>query len=294
MRLHNANDRAGISRRTLIGGTLGGILFAGTACASRNAGTVETPATVPGLLADNPFYIAHRGGGGDWPELTTYAYQQAIQLSGLRAVEISVALSSDNVLVCSHDATTGRLTGRSYVIAQTPWSTLSTLMVSAAETTNPKQAPRPFSRLDEVLELVVNDFVVFVEPKTAPTTAPLMARLTALGQPQRIVWKQPVNSDRFSEAQQHGFATWGYVLNEPAHLGTNLARYARDASLDMLGAPLSETDSLCQQVVTAATSNGKPTIAFTVKSAADRERALRLGCRGLMTSTIEELLPPAN
>ena len=283
-----------LSRRAFLGGAAAAITLATSGCQSREAPAVSPPVTVPALLDGNPFYIAHRGGGSDWPELTTYAYQQAVKLPGLKAVEVSVALSSDGVLVCSHDATTGRLTEQSYVISKTPWSTLAKLTVSAAETRDPKQPSQPFSKLDDVLNVLSDNFVVFIEPKTSIADVPLMKRLMAWDQPQRVVWKQPINSQRFAEAKRHGFSTWGYVLNDPAHLGANLTRYAADPAVDMLGAPLAESDKLCDNVVSTATSNGKLTVAFTVSSATDRQRALGLGCRGLMVSAIRELLPPPN
>lgn len=55
-----------------------------SAC-SRNS--PEPLATVSTLLASNPFYIAHRGEGRNWPEMTAYAYDQAAGLPYLKAIE---------------------------------------------------------------------------------------------------------------------------------------------------------------------------------------------------------------
>ena len=73
--------------------------------------------------------------------MTAYAYAQAAKVPGLQAMEISVCLSADGVLVCSHDPTTARMTGTPYTIAEQTWATLSTLKVSGAETTEPDQPP---------------------------------------------------------------------------------------------------------------------------------------------------------
>ena len=108
-----------------------------------------------------------------------------------------------------------------------------------------------------------------------------------------MVWKQYVNSGEFVRAKEHGFSTWGYVLNQPSHLGTNLTRYAAADYLDMLGAPKAEATTLVSEVVTAATRQNKPTIMWPISTSADRDRALRLGCAGLMTSRITELLATA-
>lgn len=290
-RTPDAEPTDGFSRRTLIAASLLGVAsLSGLAgCGSRDAGPVQVPATVGSLVRERPFYIAHRGGGGDWPEMTAYAYEQCTKLSGLAAMELSVCLSEDDVLVCSHDRDTLRLTGQPYVIADQNWATLSTLKVTAKETTDPKQPARPLSRFEDVIELIIDDHVLFVEPKVSEAAAPLFRKLVGLEQPERIVWKQPVNSRLFKEAKAYGFGTWGYVLNEPAHLGENLTRLAADPNVDMLGAPLSESDAIMAAVVSAGQANAKPVIAQTLKSSADRERALSLNCGGLMTSTIAEL-----
>jgi glycerophosphoryl diester phosphodiesterase len=281
-----------IARRTLLGGALAAQAFGSACSGAKNAcgaPTAANPATVAALREQKPFYVAHRGGGGNWPEMTLYAYQQAAKVPGLKALEVSVCLSSDAVLVCSHDPDTKRVSGMDYTIADTPWSTLSTVMVSAAQTTDPSQPARPLSRFDEVAAQFQNAFVLFVEPKVDAAAQPLMAAVTAANQPERVVWKQYINSSLFDTAKQRGFTTWGYVLNEPAHTGANLTRYAAKPSIDMLGAPLSESDDFIKAVVAAANANGKPTIAWPIAGQADRERAYGLGCVGLMTSTIAQV-----
>lgn len=281
-----------LTRRTLLTGVLGGVATT-TGCTSgvdRAAHTPPTPQTVSTLLASDPFYVAHRGGGRDWPEMTAYAYQQASAVPGLTALEISVCLSADGVLVCSHDPTTTRVTGVNYTIAEQTWATLSSLQVWAKETNDPSQPARPFTRFEAVVEAYADRFVLFVEPKVSPAGGPLLKRLGQLKQPERIVWKQPVNSRQFTVAKQLGFATWGYVLNEAAHLGPRLERFAAATDIDMLGAPLAETGGFIRTVVDSAQKNGKPAITWAVRDTKDRERARRLGCRGLMTSGVTEAL----
>ncbi|WP_375426332.1 glycerophosphodiester phosphodiesterase [uncultured Friedmanniella sp.] len=280
-----------LSRRTLLGGLAAGVVSV-SGC-GRTRTPAAAPATVTGLLSGHPFYAAHRGGGGDWPEMTAYAYGQASQLPGLAALEVSVCLSADGVLVCSHDPTTTRVTGVPYTIAEETWQTLSGLQVSAKDTTDPGQPARPLTRFDEVVDAYADRFVLFVEAKVPAAEAPLMARMAGLGHPERVIWKQYVNGPRFAEAKEHGFTTWGYVLNEPAHLGDNLARFAASSSLDLLGAAATESDAFVSDVVSAASEHQKPAIMWPIRSAADRDRAVGLGCQGLMTSTISELLPRA-
>lgn len=223
--------------------------------------------------------------------MTAYAYAQAAQVPHLKALEISVCQTADRVLVCSHDPTTQRVTGVPYVIADETWSTLSTLMVTAKATSDPGQPARAFTRFDEVVESYLDRFVLFVEPKSPGTADRLMSTMAELGQPERVVWKQPVNSRRFHIAKSHGFSTWGYVLNDPAHRGGRLVRYAASEHVDMLGAPKSESDAFVSAVVAQANQNDKLTIMWVISRAQDRSRALRLGCAGLMTSRLTEVPP---
>ena len=275
-----------IPRRTVLAA-----LLVATGCAPRRAEPPAPPVSVSTLLDTRPFYAAHRGGGGDWPEMTAYAYEQASRVPGLISLEVSVCLSADGVLVCSHDPTTKRLTGSPYVIAKTPWSTLSTLQVSAKETVDPRQPARPLTRFEEVLERYRDSHVLFVEPKVGRAVEPLMAALR--GAPaDRVVWKQPINSGSFAAAKRQGFATWGYVLNEPAHLGSNLTRYAASEDVDLLGAPLAEDDRFVNSVALAAQANSKQTMAWPVRSVSDLRRAQSLGVNGMMTSNPVELLGP--
>lgn len=259
----------------------------------RLRGDTETPVavTVPGLVTNSPFYAAHRGGGDDWPEMTAYAYAQAARLPGLKALEISACLSSDGVLVCSHDASTKRVTGTDLVVAKETWSTLSELQVSSAGTHDPEQPSQPLARFEDIVRTYLDDFVLFVEPKVAAAVQPMMDLMVRLGQPTRVVWKQPINSTTFALARQHGFTTWGYVLDEPAHLGARLARFAESPDVDMLGVSDEQSDAFVREVVDAAEGNGKRTMAWPVRTPTRAQRAQDLGCSGLMTSDPYELLP---
>jgi glycerophosphoryl diester phosphodiesterase len=276
-----------ISRRSFLAGTIGSGLLAAGCGAQPSAGP---PATISSLLADSPFYIAHRGGGGNWPEMTAYAYDQASRLPGLKAIEISVCLTADGVLVCSHDTTTRRMTGIDYQINLEQWSTLAPLMVTSVYTDDPGQPARPFSRFDDVIDAHIDRFVAFVEPKSPDAIEPLMSKMVALGQPERVVWKQPINQGNFARAKSHGFATWGYVLDEPGHtFPPRLAAFAASPDIDMLGVQRIQSDDFVTNVVRAAAANNKKTIMFEIRSVEDRTRALSLGCTGMMTSNIAQV-----
>jgi len=284
-------DPARLTRRSLLSGALASALVGG-ACQSPGSASAPGAPTVASLTAETPFYIAHRGGGGDWPEMTAYAYERAASIPGLQALEISVCLSADNVLVCSHDPTTTRVTGVRRTIAKETWATLSKLEVSPADTTDPTQAARPLTRLDDILERYIGQYVLFIEPKVPAAEAPLLDRLRGLLNPDRVVWKQTLTGAGFGAAKNVGFGTWGYVLDEPASLGDNLTRLAADPTIDMLGIPVRGRPALVQAATEAAAAHGKKTIAWPITTEADRQHALGFGASGLMTSRIAELMPP--
>ncbi len=286
MHISGTNSRAGLSRRAFLAGSVATALVGSTVTSTLTAAATTTAPTVASVTSTDPFYIAHRGGGRNWPAMTAYAYAQAVKVPGVKALEISACLSSDGILVCSHNPTTTAMTGVPYTIADETWATLSQLQVLPTYTLDPDQPSRPMTRFNEVAYRYIDDHVLFVEPKTASAVQPLLSRMRQIGQPERVVWKQPINSRSFAAAKDLGFTTWGYVLNEPAHTGLHLARYAASENVDMLGAFDSESDAFVSDVVRAADDNGKKTIAWEISSVAERDRALRLGCVGLMTSDL--------
>ncbi len=222
--------------------------------------------------------------------MTGYAYSQAAEIPGLSALEISVCLSADGVLVCSHDPTTERVTDVAYTIAEQTWDTLSSLQVTSRFTSDPNQPSRPFTRFDEVAEAYIDRFVLFVEPKVPAAAEPLLTKMTSFNQPERVVWKQWISSPSFAAAKARGFATWGYVLDQPSHRGANLPRWVSSPMVDLVGAPRDQPNPFVEAIVEAARDNDKATIMWNIRNDADMQRALALGCRGLMTSNPVEVI----
>jgi glycerophosphoryl diester phosphodiesterase len=56
-----------------------------------------------------PLVMAHRGGGGLWPENTLYAFERAAEI-GADVIETEIHSTADNNLVLIHDATVDRTT----------------------------------------------------------------------------------------------------------------------------------------------------------------------------------------
>jgi len=73
--------------------------------------TVQVGANRPFFLQgkNSPEVIAHRGGAGEWPEETLYAFEQAIKL-GVDIIELDVHRTSDGELVLMHNKTVDETT----------------------------------------------------------------------------------------------------------------------------------------------------------------------------------------
>lgn len=81
----------------------------------------EANASVTALVAQNPFFVAHRGSGGEYPEHTMAAYGGSTGF-GAQAIEVSVQVSADGVLFCMHDATLDRMTNGTWTGSNATWT----------------------------------------------------------------------------------------------------------------------------------------------------------------------------
>ncbi len=81
-----------------------------SACGTASTTPSGTP--LERWMAATPMYIAHRGGDGDWPEATGYAYAHTTAWNPNLALEVPVWRTSDGVWVVSEDATTAASSAR--------------------------------------------------------------------------------------------------------------------------------------------------------------------------------------
>lgn len=260
----------------------------------RKNGTSPQPVkyTIADLLADDPFYIAHRCGGANWPEFSEAGVNGSIA-RGYKALEVSVFRCASGEFVCSYDWTTERMTGVYHEIWQTPWSTLSTLTQTAEFTDNPSQPRQPLLRLSDVFELA-KDRVIFLDHK--PTSAGTgnqwdVATMNDLldyvdtipNARERVVWETFKGGySSAAVARDRGYKTWGIysgseITTEPTRLEyfdfIGLDYYAEQSYWDV------------------AKATGKPTIAHIITSVAQRDTGLARGADGFMNSNVAGIGP---
>jgi glycerophosphoryl diester phosphodiesterase len=245
------------------------------------------------LLSTTPFYIAHRGGGMNWPEHTMRSYSSAANY-GMKAIEISCHITSDGYIVCHHDASTLRMTGTDINIGASTLAQVQALTNTAAYTDNPSQDRQPIPLLSDVLDRYAQSHVLFIEPKVGGswqlnTLMPLIQSKNDV--PARIVWKQPINSGQWANAKARGWATWGYVLSQDPTHTSNLDTLIPQANVDYIGVERIASDAFVSDIVARATAVGKKVIMWEIRSIADRDRAIALGCVGMMTSNLWAVLP---
>lgn len=242
------------------------------------------------LFSTSPFYIAHRGGGDNWPEHTMRAYRGAVNW-GMKAIEVSVNITSDNVMFCHHDTNTSRMTGTNLSFASATAAQIEALTNTADTTVNSAQDRQPIPRLTSVLSAFSNNHVMFIEPKTGGSwQADLIALIKSYPDvANRIVWKAPIVAG-FTGAKTAGFTTWGYLLqNDPAH--ADVAGLVANPEVDMIGVNHTASDAYILDVVAKANALGKKVIMWEIHTLADRDRAFSLGVTGMMTSNLWAVLP---
>jgi glycerophosphoryl diester phosphodiesterase len=236
--------------------------------------------SVSDLLSSESFYIAHRGSGDNWPEHTLTAYRSALA-AGADAVEVSVCATADGVLVCHHDTSAARTLGVDRDIADMTWAELREMRVDARSWLGADTPLEPVSRVDEVLETLGDDVLVFIEDKQGTNTRALLDLMDA--QPRsksRFVWKQWAPAKQVALVKEHGYHTWGYFFAEQME---RLDEFA--GTFDALGVPTQLGDDDLSRVV----ATGKPVICWEVHFHSEVVRLERSGVAGKMCSNIPYL-----
>jgi hypothetical protein len=243
-------------------------------------------ASVTAMLASTPFYIAHRGGSVDWPEMSLFAYTQSA-FWGVGALEISMQRTSDGVWFGLHDETLDRTSGTTnFYAAQHTWAEVQAYQISAANTTDTTQPARPYMRWEELMSAYYGTHVIMVDPKNAVGfMTELLDMMDAQpGSPttQFVAKYYGVVSAWPAAARARGYKAWGYFYQSDS---ANFNAY--QGNWDILGMDFNAD----QATWTTILSYGKPVIAHTVPDGAAATTALNFGAAGMMVSGVQETIP---
>ncbi|WP_246214247.1 glycerophosphodiester phosphodiesterase [Kitasatospora viridis] len=117
----------------------------------------------PYLDQPGPLAFAHRGGALGAPENSLAAFEQAVAL-GYRYLETDVHATADGVLIAFHDERLDRVTDRTGLVAELPWSTVRQARIGGTE---------PVPRFEELLA-AFPEARFNVDVKAAPAVGPLV------------------------------------------------------------------------------------------------------------------------
>ena len=129
----------------------------------------------PFLDHRGPIPFAHRGGASEVPENTMPAFEHAVRL-GYRYVETDVHATADGVLLAFHDDVLDRVTDRTGVIGELPWSVVSEAKVDGLE---------PIPLFEDLLG-AFPDLRVNIDPKHDAAVEPLAEVLRKCDAVQRV------------------------------------------------------------------------------------------------------------
>jgi len=243
-------------------------------------------ASVTAMLAQNPFYLAHRGGSANWPEMSLYAYTQA-GFWGVGALELSLQRTSDGVWFGLHDASLDRRSGTTgFIASEHTWAEVQAYQITAAETTDVTQPTRPYATFQEIIDAYYDSHIFFIDVKDALSYRnELLDMMDAMpgDTTEKFVAKYygPATTWAIS-ARARGYKTWGYFYEVNA---ANLATY--QSFYDILGMEYGASASTW----TTVTSFGKPVIGHVIANSTQATAAFAGGAVGLMVSGVQQVIP---
>lgn len=237
--------------------------------------------TVSALTSQSLFYIAHRGSGAELgAEHTLEAYEAAVA-AGAQAIEVSVRMTADGVLVCGHDESLERTTYSTGNFSDWNYNALKhKVLTNGRLHFGQGTVDVPVPTLREVLDRFLGRVVIFLEPKSNPSVPAVQQLLTDFYPHAKdsVVWKNYYTANSFPWAKTNGFTTWGYV--DPGTTDEQMNAVA--ANVDMWGVPIAMSDAR----ITAVVARGKPVICWEVHRRAERNRLAALGVKGMMCAQI--------
>ncbi|MFE9920475.1 glycerophosphodiester phosphodiesterase [Streptomyces sp. NPDC005774] len=232
---------------------------------------VATIDTLPPVV-----YDAHRGGAGEGVENTLAALRGSMPWADV--LDIDSQVIGDGTPVLMHDATVDRTTkaaGNVSLFNAAQWS----LLRSDPSAWFAAQAPDlPLHTVEQVLDELGGRRVMTVEAKNAAGVATIAAMIRAR-RLERSVLINTNNTAIVSTIKSAGCLA--HLWRSTAQMATDNAATIKATGADLLDIDIAGTDAQ----ITAAVAQDYPlgVWAHTLVRRTERERALALGCRGIIT-----------
>jgi glycerophosphoryl diester phosphodiesterase len=223
-----------------------------------------------------PIPFAHRGGASEVPENTMPAFAHAVGL-GYRYVETDVHVTADGVLLAFHDDVLDRVTDRTGVVADLPWSEVRDARVDGIE---------PIPLLEDLLG-TWPDLRVNIDPKHDAAVDPLVEVLRRAGALDRVCVGS-FSDERIHRVQEAlpGICT---SLGPVGSLQLGLAA-AGDTTVGPLLSPCAQlppsygdTEVVTPELVAEAHRRSMQVHVWTIDDPGEMASLLDLGVDGIMT-----------
>lgn len=224
--------------------------------------------------------MAHRGGSESFPDMSEYAYDQAV-LRGFGALEFSAQRTSDGWWFGCHNPDINEVAG---TVGLPNISTMTRAEIEAYANVDNATAghpSRPFFGLEEFLDKYGASYVLMLDPKNALSfNTEFMTICENIVSKDRLMWKyylggvgssNPTNGA--AAAMARGWAgTWGYCYSEDVDSGA-FAEHSGNAAWTTLGLNNGANQTYWDTVLAV----GKPVISHIANSQADYDTALSKG-----------------
>ncbi len=222
-----------------------------------------------------PLAFAHRGGASDAPENTMPAFEHAVGL-GYRYLETDVHVTTDGILLAFHDDVLDRVTDRSGVVNELPWSEVRQARVDGRE---------PIPLLEELLG-AWPDVRVNIDPKHDAAVPALVDVIVRTGAVDRVC----IGSFSDERLEWVRVALPGVCTSLGPLETIQLGLAAQGDEVGELPAPCAQVPTsvgdieiVTPEFVAAAHDRGLQVHVWTIDDAEEMVRLLDLGVDGIMT-----------
>ena len=238
-------------------------------------------------LFAEPFIVAHRGASGEAPENTLKAFLLAWE-QGADAIEGDFHLTRDERIVCFHDRTTKKLTGKDLTINKSTLAELQTL--DAGSWKGKDFAGTRIPTIEQVLDCVPPGKQIFIEVKCGPEIIPALIKAvkqSGLTNDQVVVISFQKNVVKALKKQVPDWTVnWLYSFDARAshdpdkklpHLLATLAEIKAN------GLGSSSHPGLSKGHLDSLNRKGFQHHVWTVNDPATAQRFITMGCRSITT-----------